>query len=48
MSLLDIIKNIFKSLAAEEQSSLVPEDSMLRRHYLSNLKAQAESKKDAN
>jgi len=40
MSLLSFIKNLFSSSSEAEK---IPEDSMLRRHYLANLKAQAEA-----
>ncbi len=42
MSLIDIIKNFF--IYSEPESAL-PEDSMLRRHYVTHLKAIEESNK---
>ena len=45
MSLINIIKNLFGSSEAEQTPSNIPEDSMLKRHYLTHLKAQAESNK---
>jgi len=36
-----------EQIETAEVESHIPEDSMLRRHYLANLKAQAESKNNS-
>ena len=44
MSLLDFFSKLFTP-SKTETASQIPEDSMLRRHYLANQKAQAETNK---